>query len=493
MKEEKYIKEKLTDYESPINMEAMWADLEKNLDETEDRKGGFWLWGKGFLMSLAVLALAAILFFTFRNSNTKQQPISETRNTNTEKTITPSTTEQQDTEVLNNNNKSIEQSTILEPVTENKKVTKKKTSQSLEVNSTKTRKSTERVAQKATSTKNGVIKTTPSNNTFRTTKKAIEPINADSGISTTSYSASNSKNTKATALASAAMLAQIHDIAGKEAFLDWTRVLDLRFPSLAFPKAPRIRTTNKKKTLWRAAVNYGLSSTDLIFPSPMGFAGTEVDLGRNHKPAINNTYGISLERVSSKGLKISIGLNYLNHGYIYTDGDEYIANVDQETTTVFISDSGSFIGEEKSSEQVTEGLYTWRYRDYRGWNTFQIPIMVGYEKRKNKLDYSLSAGLAINLLGGPSEILDYSDETRILAESNEIKLSPISERTIFLEDISRSISGIAKAELGYSLKNRIRIFASIEAGRSLQKFAYSEQGLVHINHFGTRTGLSYAF
>jgi len=80
MKEEKYIKDKLSNYDSPMDMDAIWADLEKNLDNQNDEKPIFWLLKYGrklFLLGLAMLLSSLVAYSYFSNNKLSKTTSSE--------------------------------------------------------------------------------------------------------------------------------------------------------------------------------------------------------------------------------------------------------------------------------------------------------------------------------------------------------------------------------------------------------------------------------
>lgn len=505
MKEEKYIKEKLTDYESPMDMGAMWADLEKNLDEKEDRKGGFWIWGKGLLMSLGLLAIVSILFFTFRSSTIDKHPISENKISNTQNNIPTNTGNKQTL----NTPKSDTKSTNLisksknETGSNNKKENK---TAPLQDSTRKTTSSNNRNASKANKTINSKSLYTTNQITTAPVSKSVaqakKPRTEKSSTITIASSDSVSKSKKSDETKSIEankdenLMAQFAMLAGNHSFLNWNRVLDMRFPSIVLPKASRIRVPKEKKVSWRGRINYGLTLSDPIF-SGLTDAGITEDvfitkLNEKLLSTTNHTFGIGVERVTNKGLKLSLDLNYMNHGYIYADNAEIEAIIEQETSTVYISDGGSFIGEDEIIVESQDGYYFWNYRDYRGWDAFQAPIMIGYETRRNNFDLSISAGPALNFLRQSDEILNYNELNIELAERAELNLVSLETESIFKQN-TFLLSATTKAELGYRLRKKLRIFTSVEAGRLLSDVSSNGDAIAKLNHFGMRTGVSYEF
>jgi len=78
MKKEKYIKDKLSNYQSPLDLDSMWANLEQDLDnDKEDRGILFYLKGiLGIVTSILFIGLIIFSFYQLNNS-TSQSTISE--------------------------------------------------------------------------------------------------------------------------------------------------------------------------------------------------------------------------------------------------------------------------------------------------------------------------------------------------------------------------------------------------------------------------------
>ena len=507
MKEEKYIKEKLTDYDSPMDMDAMWSNLEKNLDSKKDEKGALWFRGQSFLISLAFIAIGLLLLTfigdSFQNQNLTEaivQPIEDELNnkvnpleqTQTNKENSESQIEGSDVE----NNELNNQSTLA------KSYEQQVQSTTSNIRTTSGLQSTEIKSQptfnKSANLQSKVADKNISNNQTASSKvltkehltQKQKELPFDNNLSSSSSSLNNLDKLVLEKDA-------LNALPYIKAYIDWTRSKDGIVPE--FERGKRIELKSDDKSIWRASINVGQTASFYNFnlANDSELSDLTIDfLNEKNKTTLNNTFGIGLEKVNKKGLKYYLGLNYLNHGFINSQSDTLLgAQSETIVETVIIGDDGSFIGMADSRVEVRPNLDLWSYRDYKTLHTFQMPLMVGYEFRINKFDFSISAGPVLNYIYKQGSNLTFTDEQILYAESRGLFLGELSTEVLDLKSNAFIVSAAMKADLGFAISDHFRVFGSADAGLLFGELVNDPEGILSTNltHLGLKTGLSYVF
>jgi len=147
---------------------------------------------------------------------------------------------------------------------------------------------------------------------------------------------------------------------------------------------------------------------------------------------------------------------------------------------VYVDGNNNFIGTEEQ-EDIRPRYRTRAYRFYKQIHSIQLPLSLGYEWQKNNYDLSFSGGPAINYYYAQSD--------------TEIK----DLRDLLNYDFATiKISAQLRAEVGYRIKDKWRLFAAIEGGRVIGSLGSMPIEETHtfktkLSHAGARTGISYAF
>ncbi len=491
MKEEKYIKDKLSNYDSPMDMDAMWAELEDSMDKNTDEKPVFWLFrfGKKIFFSsiLLLIAISAFSYYYWNTHNTiTKNTYSQLDNTNT----TPSATERKATDLSkgitagsienetineeeastadlrtrNKNNSGVPE--IREKISDETKTTninsKTKAQKRNRPTSSGQAKSSQAIIKKQQASPPLLVNQTPTSNTYMAKTKM------------SNKTASLSTEKKPPLLTAISLLANSQLL-----------TLDNTAPTLEMTMAEnpveviRVRRPHKK---WRASLGIAQSAT--LFQHAITDAEIVSFRSRNGETSTTNNWsmGVGLERVTKRGWLFSTGLNYINHGAIYSarDGRESIEL--EFSPIVYVDSQSNFLGE---GEELTEILVIRRkaFRQYKRLHSMQLPLLVGFEKRLSKIDFSLSAGPACNYFFSQS-----ANDVRETEALLNYKLSTMK------------ISGQLKAQVGYSLNEKVRLYTSVEYGSLLGTLKSGNEDVEFLqvaesnyNYGRVSMGLSYAF
>ncbi len=521
MKEEKYIKDTLSGYESPMDMEATWADLENILDGNKKKKRGFWIWRNGLLLGLALLLVGALALWVFMSQSNTNQTLSEVQtseiqnNTATQLNITttsPIKTEElpsTQTTATSNSNSNQKVNTAIKSVTQT--ATQKSNQEiSQPTNKIQPTKLQEPVSKKTQLNSNPESKESSSKNTIPaqnavkenaqvpTFTNQVRKTRTDEQIKTDERSTISTENKNLKSQAETRSVINFDQLAslGPET-LDWDRALVLNFPSILIPQPPTIRVRKPKHKKWR------LSSSLAVTRSYFDFATSSGPSLVDSMPNIRGTYtgitkpglGVALERITKNGLKLSIGLNYLNHAYNHSITDTFLSTEQTNVvrTEVYISDSGALLGTGEGETVVCTKAYEWQHDDNVNLHSFQVPVMLGLERKWGNLDYSFSVGPALNYVFKQSTLLGTSDELiTFYFEEYGVDFEPVFP----IHQVSKLLlAGAGKLELGYHFPGNMRVFTALEASRSFGNFAHEEFRELNtkINNYGIRTGLSINF
>lgn len=535
MKEEKYIKDKLTDYQSPMDMDGMWANLEEELDKgKKDRGLLFYL--RSIISVLAILVLAGIIYYTVNLPNTKNT-ISENKTT----TIIDTKKEQVETSISTEDISKV-QANSSEPTSkpdserlktegseakENKAETKTptaETKQSTSQSTNQTSKFNSRNNSNNNTQLNSTAKTKPrvknTNSETRTKSTASETTKQqetsikkdldksakskviENSIKSTNDNQAKSKSTITTTDQSSNTISNVATAFLKIAVLP-AGLLAVQDRLLPEPKEvildlEPIDPKPIEARKWRISLNGGTTKSyinhDKIFNEP-GDTTKHWTQYRNEAESeiFLPSFGIKLEKRKANGIKFSTGINYNNHGVRFAHKDTLRGeNILDTSSTLVISEvtpEGLLIntGVVDAQRDVARTICS-----DNTLHTIQVPFLVGYEARKNKFDCSLSAGLNVNYMFSQSGI-SYAPRS----QNEFIDISVENNSTYNLSTLL--LGAQAEIQLGYMLGDKWRMYSSFEYG--LQLFNSSigniqEEGLnldTRIKHFGLRTGISYSF
>lgn len=511
MKEEKYIKDTLANYDSPMDMDAMWADLEKSLDNDKDEKPVFWLFRFGkklFFTSLALmLTVAAFTFYSINKPNELKIPQTTTELSKTTNDLSTENTPATSTVIKNKDEgltqqqtqeSKIESKTNSEktPVTRNiraketidaksinieRKVNQKQLSSNTNtVETAKTKTSFSRIIPSQTKSQDtqkpiSKTKTDPNQN-------SIKAIDAEQAIP----AKQQTTNKKPIVIKKEAETSKtLNNYLSSLAFLSNQKLLQFsrKLPSLSLkfstPTPKRIRV-KQEPNKWRAKLAVAQSTSYFIHKNPDGLSLFN-DFNRPDIAATNNLgFGISLSRKTKGSLLFTTGLNYLKHGAMYS---EYRITESEERSTreiIYVDPQFNFLG--SAEEEIeTANLNIRSYREYKRLHSLQLPLSIGYEIGFKKLDLSISVGPALNYFF--SQSASTTEETDAFLN---YRLSAIR------------FSALLSAELGYSFSDRYRLFTSVDGGRILSRLESNSlesdfPNFTNLSYTSFKVGLSYDF
>lgn len=514
MKEEKYIKDKLTDYQSPMDASAMWADLEKSLDRQNDSKPWFfWLkGGKGLLLATALMGLIGygIWHITFTTGNKEEvltsEVISENKIDNSEivseaisETVSSIEATQQ---YLNTTNGQEEKSSY-------NTNTQSIISQS-EITSTKTAKTKQTINQSTsvipTLTKRNVVAKNSNEISGSFVPETIVPIyNTTKPSSTKPHSEKVSKVLPASPLAminddtDTRLLLSLADAPSSRHYLSWVRPI-ADAPALAKPRRRRIEPIENKKGHWRASAFAGQSISDINIGFTSNNALVEyqsiVESISAPLSATNNlSYGVGIERLFRNGFSVKLGLEYMNHGQIYQQADTVVTAVRTAvSSTIYTDPTGNFLGEAEVEEIEVLDLAVAQVRSYHKLNTYRLPVSLGYNFQLNTMDLGISIGGSANYIKDNTGLLLRRDRNNI--EEFWTPITTTEDAYTSLYEVSTlKFSADANLELGYTLGPDFRIFAALGAGRIIGNAASQElkeeQFKINMNYAALKLGVSY--
>jgi len=184
------------------------------------------------------------------------------------------------------------------------------------------------------------------------------------------------------------------------------------------------------------------------------------------------TFGVQLEKVYKSGFKLTTGVNYLNQGYAEVLIDTTIVEKIGVTTFEEPSQLEEGVISQVSTTSFERELSIHKIVNTKNLNTIQIPVMIGWEKKKGMMDYSISVGAGINYLFDAPKFDD--------------------DLSIF--ETGFGLSGLTDIQIGYNLNDKFRVFGSAIAGYSFTNWVNIEFRDVldsTNNHYGLRAGISY--
>ena len=496
MKEELYIKETLLDYESPMDMDAIWSDLDKALDKAES---GIALPpaiesqktspARKYLPLLLLLLVSGCGFYAYKNLSLFSG--------------TPTATEVDPVQLNTESQKKASDNTNTSETTPDSYETKSVINQVSGMS--KTTNKTQSTPQKAAS--KGVIisrkkqATQPSSTTSPNFAKAT---NADRSITppptanktSPNYSHSHNNEVVAAPIQSESSqkksnlpLASPTPLEGLAIFnsdiipLHYTRTVN---PDFVFAKVARSRkiVPEKENRTWRLGLHTGIVSamSDVTIEgmSASGLGDFSDSKTINAQRLSQPTFGVQVERIFPTGLLLRAGLNYLNQGRNIISVDTL--GTEEMTFTSLSAPATNQFGMTSVTSTVTTIIETTIAKEETQENLIllQVPLTVGYQKAFSKIDMGVAAGLGLNY------VLEQQTFNIAVAEL----INPLRLPTL-------SLSGLIDLELGYALSENFRIYASAFGGRHLSsKFINPESDLSSnaksiVNHYGLRAGISF--
>jgi len=492
MKHENYIKEKLTDYESPMDMSSMWAELEKDLDQEQKKERGFWFWGIRWFSIISLLAIAAWLIHPMINQSSKTLSNNEIKTPFESKSVAVENTKEINDQITNEN---------IEPIvtSENKSLA----NQPIENSSTKTPTTSSNTNQKSNKqTKQNYFSS-------RETKTSSEQLNEINSVNRANISTSNTTqlptSQKTNIFPVVLKLDQLENdtrlldplglLAVKRYLIDWNenRDLDIDKPDKESRRVPNIKVAKSNGKIWRASFNYGQTISRFNFLEE-NLIEAAPDLFYN-SATNNHSFGIGLERVLKNNLKFGIEYNYINHGILHTRNDTFTGlNRILEQKVVYVDELGEVIGEEFLSSFETPDRYSWEFQNYNKLHSMEFTPMIGYELGYNKFDFSLSAGPGINLILWGAGAYPRTNFVNI-GELEAIATEDINIDNSYFKEINLLLSAKLKAQVGYKLTDNLRSFVGIEGSKLFGEVAKDIGDIprTRLSYFGARTGISYTF
>ena len=494
MKQEKYIKDILQDYESPMELDVVWSNLDQALDQADPatKTGGMKLFSlKKFFPFLLLVIVSVSGFYAYQNFGnsllTPQQKTTDVIPQQMASSHQYEAIESTPNQVLDNkadkhlspiaattSNLNTGGTTTTKPVaTASTTPTSKLSSESLQTSSKLTTTSSIIAASSTVSATNS--STTQEKNSFPLAKDKNTLADIKLPVLKMTENGLVLDNQNVT-------LPNLNQLANTAYFLDHNRVINPNFileEMASSNKIIPVKSNGLRLSIHggaTAAINdvtvEGLSIFK-FFPQPDSKSDTELER------LVRPTFGIQLDKVFASGLKLSTGLNYLDQGRttVIIDTVSIVdSEIERETSSITINEKGQLV----TTTTVTLLRESTIARDQTNsnLNTLQVPLMIGYEKQLSNFDLGFSLGLGLNYTLGGSP-----------ASVNEIE--PLDATGI-------SFSGLADLQLGYKIDNRIRIYGSLIGGRhfsDLSNPAFATNPLrttrSTLNHYGLRAGISY--
>jgi len=482
MKQEKHIKETLKNYESPLNMDAMWESIESDLDKDHKRKG--WLIWPIALVGLLILTTGTLVFYSLNNKS-----LTKMTDPKVQTLIKPESKRIQKTELKT------------APVTDNSVTSNNNTNDKI-ANSTgrklslKNNKEQTFLLEKPNSSISSKSSKQNKIQQAEINKKNITTVQKP--IATNEIHNSNpieSPVLKLSDLSMDKMFAQI--VPPKQ--------LNQLTPSLKMHDRKLIMLSKKQRLIdpshiptesnWRVSLFGGQSISYFNEKMAEGILTDWFTAKQAADRSTNNlSFGMQLEKRLANNLKIKSGLQYLNHGQIFSINDTFSDGFIVDTIVQVTANRFTSVTETKVV--TSEKISIHEVRHYNQVKTWQIPLMLGIERSKNKFDYSFSAGIAFNYFQA------VSGKTFDLIELFIIEKKSLNQD---YKSSSLALSGIIELQLGYSLSHKFRLFAGLQGGRifgnaanntnsdDLQLTLLTDNFVSKINHFGIQTGISYNF
>ncbi len=509
MKHENYIKEKLTDYESPMDMNSMWANLEKELDQEKNKTKGFWYWSLRILPVLVLLLIGAWLIYPSlsekaQHSETSLQstePINKNIKVVPEKTTSESEviTEKQ----KSSNTKSLKK-TVEQKQQRNISTTKNNTAQETEVNTRTTPHYSSTNSTSSISNRTTLTRTTAQADSSGSRVTHISQHSTATGMPTELIQSGQQqqvvKGTADTELPAANtnifpvvlklsdFIWGLENLSDKMNLIKWERNLKAQLPSIdLLPSTRTPRVTKKEPYIWRASINFG-QTTSFFNHMPEAQLVEVFENPDNNLAARNNSFGVSMERISDKGLKLGLDLNYINHGVIHARDEEISRSTIGDRSVVYINGFNEVTTSQTFEDvEITERAI-WTFRNRHNLHSLELAATIGKEWQKGKMDFSIAAGPGINYIYAQDGFLP-SDS--LAFESNFVSTDPINPETSFNRVPNFLLSAKLKAQVAYKLSPRIRWYGELAAAQLVGEVSNRSSFNTRLAYLGGRTGLSY--
>jgi len=506
MKAEKYIIDTLTDYESPMDLNAMWSSLEQQLDKKPRKIRGFWYWSRNLFLTALFLGLSwlAVEFITDQKIENSKIQLSEILPPDQIKALP-------NPELSSTNTNELNKTTLASAEQSNnsysQEIINDSADNSHEYKSSNTLSETITAASKIEDSTGLPVSTTggpvgsPAHSILpaSTSSSTIKPIDTETkSISKPVFTVAASDTQKAIQNIQAKDLDDLNSLPSVTSLLKWERRPALILPTVTPDDNPAIKPIQPKPNNWRASVNFGQTksyfrhTTDVNQRPIAQFEKSTYNSARN-----NYTAGLGLSKLTDKGFSFGLDLAYINHGeqYIHTEFLLLAHSEQQEKTTVYLTQEGEFIAENTTLFQDSFlHEYEIEFESYHKLHTVQLAPMVGYTIDIGKLDLSLSLGAGLNYFYKQSgEIIEPTGIRKIedINASTELIDSEFSIHQVSNFYLSRRM----KAELGYRIKENQRLFVSAEGGKIFGNTANQNQEYYTstLNYSGWRAGLSWDF
>ena len=466
MKEEKYIKEILIDYDSPLDLGASWSLLDQALDQeatatnTPTEKETFSL--RKYLPLMIFILISGCGIFAYKNLDKSILPFSQKSSETVPVHMVDTDNSKEKSEIINKSNSSEKKSAAT------KLEVADKASQNAvsKFESPTTESSKQRSVESKNTTQNNIVNnstiTTPLVNQKNSTNKIFNAKKANTTIQDIeNFPLAENKNRGAEIVSNnpKTSLLNLNALASNPYYIGYDeRIITPDFKLAKLPRQRRV-IPQKPKGI-RLGIHTGLSSSNISSI----IIQSDLNATSSFERLINSTYGLQIEKVFPSGLKLSSGLNFIDQGYAL-----------QRVDTLEISEI------ELSSDTTVTGLTTAetvtiqrdvsfeRKINVANLNTLQLPLMVGFEKKFSKFDLGLSVGTGINY---------------ILRNETGFEI-PISNFTL---------SGLADIQVGYQLNDKFRIYSSLVGSRHFSQLetTFSINDMTNrLNHYGIRAGISY--
>ena len=470
MKEEKYINEKLSHYDSPLDMDQVWDQLETALDK-KDKKPKFLAFKKLLgLLSLALIVGSLVWCFSNYQDDKAQTTISSL-------------------------NLPIESQTIESPVSllrdakESNTVLTNDASEVLTIKQAEKEVAGKKVAKinfpiknSQTSTKATSLKKSASESNLPLKIQKPEPTNITSPIN--SKNESTNKTTKTTPSQhynnNLALVQTNQSQIGNTPGLSKLQLSLLEYNRTQPKPHKLIKPHTPPPSLWSLDIYSGQSYSYANYSKNLRRDGVEItefetlleswiDKTKQAQKTTNNlSYGFAVKRKLVKNWYVESGINFFNHGTTFSYSDTIFSNSLTEL------DSTKFRRDIKAYNKI---------------NTLQIPLLVGKEFNMNKLSFNIAVGIGLNFLTNEQ---GYEFNLYNPSQAPTFEMRSYNFEGDF--GIKAVLSGLAQMDIGYSLTEHIGLFSGLQIGRTKDLTAYYGEGLdvsSNFNYWGMRAGLRY--
>lgn len=496
-KREDYIKEILSGYETPVDIPSTWSDLESLLDKPKKIRKPLWLWFAAFGIMLSLLAAAYFL-----GTTTDQAPMASLENESNYETdpaahrgakpksdadgsIDLSEIAASDEDAIGHYNNAKDSNTSHNTV-QNNKIYDYKNNQTLNtrtsVSSTGISKASPIIKQNAKQVfKTDIVRTNIVQSNDNTPAKLLQDNRVGLSLLQSPVYLS-ARELKPLAHRSMVSLAGLNpSLVAANSFSDSEFIVPVKSGGafMASFDAGLLRHRLVYDVLGISGFNSGNSSFDLSESSKLELstigktASVDFVSGYNFAASLGYTFG--------NGIVIKSGLQFQN--FSSRIQGEYLDDSNAEILDDIVlfknSEGESYIS---LGEREIEFPVNSSFSQLNTIQNWKLPLDVGYNIKRNKIQLIATVGLGLNMITGASgRYFDSRTTVREISENN------LYRKNRLLQDIH------AELQLHRSLSNNFNVYASMRAGKFLSSVANDEFSNTNFNYTSFNLGVSRNF